>query len=39
MTEAAITVDGVDKVFNVGSADEVAALEGIDLTVQPGEFV
>ena len=39
MSEAAIVIDGVDKAFNVGGADEVAALEGIDLTTRSGEFV
>jgi len=39
VSEAAIVIDGVDKAFNVGGADEVAALEGIDLTTRSGEFV
>ena len=38
-SEAAVVVRGVDKVFNVGSADEVTALSGIDLTIEAGEFV
>ena len=38
-SEAAVVVSGVDKVFNVGSADEVTALSGIDLTIGAGEFV
>lgn len=38
-TANAITIQGVDKVFNEGSADRVEALRGIDLTIPPGEFV
>ena len=38
-SEAGVVVSGVDKVFNVGSADEVTALSGIDLTIGAGEFV
>ncbi len=38
-SEAAVVVSGVDKVFNVDSADEVTALSGIDLTIGAGEFV
>ena len=38
-SEAAVVVSGVDKVFNVGSSDEVTALSGIDLTIGAGEFV
>ena len=37
--EVAVVVSGVDKVFNVGSSDEVTALSGIDLTIGAGEFV
>jgi NitT/TauT family transport system ATP-binding protein len=32
-------VDRVGKVFNQGDANQVDALEGIDLTIEPGEFV
>lgn len=39
MSEAAVEVTGVEKVFGSGSAEEVTALSGVDLTVQPGEFV
>ena len=39
MSEAAVEVTGVEKVFGRGSAEEVTALSGVDLTVQPGEFV
>ncbi len=35
----AVTVDGVDMVFNAGSENEVVALREIDVTVQRGEFV
>src|SRR3990170_6993285 len=36
---AAVTIRGVEKVFNDGSPDQVEALCGIDLTVTPGEFI
>jgi NitT/TauT family transport system ATP-binding protein len=39
MSTAAITVNGVDKVFNRGRRNEVTALQGIDLSVEPGELV
>ena len=39
LAEKAVVVDGVDKVFNVGSDSEVAALSDIHLTVEAGEFV
>ncbi len=35
----ALDLTGVGMVFNQGSANEVTALEGIDLTVAPGEFI
>ncbi len=35
----AVAVDGVDMVFNPGSAAEVRALDGIDLSIRAGEFV
>lgn len=35
----AIQVDGVSKTFNVAKANEVHALDDIDLTVEAGEFV
>jgi len=35
-SEAAVVIDGVDKVFNAGSLDEVTALSGIDLTIGAG---
>ena len=38
-TAAAVSIAGLDKVFNEGAADRVEALHGIDLTVAPGEFV
>ena len=38
MTDA-VTVSGIDMVFNQGTSNEVHALSGIDLTVQKGEFV
>jgi len=36
---SAISVTGVDKVFNPGRRGEVAALHGVDLEVAPGELV
>ncbi|MDX1447805.1 MAG: ABC transporter ATP-binding protein [Acidimicrobiia bacterium] len=36
---SALDLRGVGKVFNPGAANEVTALEGIDLVVEPGEFV
>jgi len=36
---SAIVLRSVDKIFNVGSTVAVDALTGIDLEVQPGEFV
>ncbi|WFE27747.1 ABC transporter ATP-binding protein [Solwaraspora sp. WMMD791] len=38
-TEHAVTLSGVDKVFNAGRADAVTALTGVDLTIGRGEFV
>ncbi|MBT7379601.1 MAG: ATP-binding cassette domain-containing protein, partial [Actinobacteria bacterium] len=38
-SEHAVSVTEVGKVFNEGSVDEVAALSGIDLNIEPGEFV
>ena len=35
----AIVIDAVDKTFNVGSASAIEALQGIDLAIEPGEFV
>ena len=35
----AVEVVGVNKIFNLGKAAQVDALVGVDLTVQPGEFV
>jgi NitT/TauT family transport system ATP-binding protein len=35
----AVRVGGVDKTFNVGRANEVRAVEGIDLEITTGEFV
>ncbi|MCB9450012.1 MAG: ABC transporter ATP-binding protein [Anaerolineaceae bacterium] len=37
--ETAITVRGVNKVFNAGTEEEVIALKDIDLAVQSGEFI
>ncbi len=39
LAEKAVVIDGVDKVFNVGSDSEVAALSDINLTVEAGEFI
>ncbi len=36
---SAVEVVGVDKIFNAGKTGQVDALVGIDLTVEPGEFV
>lgn len=35
----ALELHGVDMTFNAGSSNEVTALDGIDLTIQPGEFI
>jgi len=35
----AVAIDGVSKTFNEGSVDRVEALQGIDLRIEPGEFV
>lgn len=35
----AVRIVGVDKVFNAGRPNQVAALQGIDLQVERGEFV
>ncbi|HEX6659561.1 MAG TPA: ABC transporter ATP-binding protein [Ilumatobacter sp.] len=35
----AVTVDGVSKVFNQGKPSRVDALIGVDLAVEPGQFV
>ncbi|MEE2696924.1 MAG: ABC transporter ATP-binding protein [Actinomycetota bacterium] len=39
MSETAVEVTAVGKVFGRGSAEEVTALSGVDLTIQHGEFV
>ena len=36
---SAVEVTGVDKIFNAGKVAQVDALVGIDLVVEPGEFV
>ena len=36
---SAVVVNGVSKVFTTGRSTRVDALQGIDLTVEPGEFV
>ncbi len=36
---SAVVVNGVGKVFNAGKSAQVDALVGIDLTIEPGEFV
>ena len=38
-TPAAVDVVGVSKVFNPGRSNEIKALTGIDLRIDPGEFV
>lgn len=35
----AVAIEGVSKVFNEGSPGRVEALQGIDLEVEPGEFI
>ena len=35
----ALSLTGIGMVFNAGGPGEVTALDGIDLTVRPGEFV
>jgi len=39
MSKPAVAISAVDKVFNEGSPDRVDALRGIDLTIEPGEFI
>ncbi|HJL76700.1 MAG: nitrate ABC transporter ATP-binding protein [Acidimicrobiaceae bacterium] len=39
MNGDAVVVTEVEKVFGRGSAEEVTALSGVDLTIAPGEFV
>ncbi|MEY2444398.1 MAG: NitT/TauT family transport system ATP-binding protein [Ilumatobacteraceae bacterium] len=39
LSDVAVMVRGVNKVFNRGAANQVDALVGIDLTVNRGEFV
>ncbi|RLF21929.1 MAG: ABC transporter ATP-binding protein [Thermoprotei archaeon] len=39
MSEVAIELIGVEKVYNPGTKSEVWALRGIDLTVRRGEFI
>ena len=36
---SAVEVVGVDKIFNMGKSSRVDALVGVDLAVEPGEFV
>ena len=36
---SALDLSGVGMVFNRGAANEVVALEDIDLVVEPGEFI
>ena len=39
MSSAAVVIGGLTKVFNPGRANEVRALDGIDLVIGAGEFV
>lgn len=39
MSTPAVLVSGVSKTFNEGKAEEVQALSGVDLRIEPGEFV
>ena len=36
---AAVLVEDVDKIFNVGSSDQVHALSDVDLSIADGEFI
>ena len=36
---SAVVVNGVSKVFNAGKSAQVDALSGIDLAIEPGEFI
>lgn len=38
-TSAAVALEGASKIFNEGAANQVEALEGIDLHIEPGEFI
>ena len=39
MTQLAVTIDNVNQVFGVGTKNQVHALQDIDLTIAPNEFV
>jgi putative ABC transport system ATP-binding protein len=39
MSEALVQVEGVHKVYRRGSAPPIDVLQGLDLTVEPGEFL
>lgn len=36
---AAVAIEAATKIFNEGSSDRVQALDAIDLSIQPGEFI
>ncbi len=38
-TSAAVAIEGASKIFNEGAANQVEALQGIDLHIEPGEFI
>ncbi|MEE8497146.1 MAG: ABC transporter ATP-binding protein [Acidimicrobiia bacterium] len=38
-TSAAVAIEGASKIFNEGAANQVEALESIDLHIEPGEFI
>jgi len=39
MSDLALTLDGVEKVYNRGKPNEIAVLRGVELQVAPGEVV
>ncbi len=39
MSEAVLSLRGIVKIYNKGSANEIRVLDGVDMDVQPGEVV
>ena len=39
MSDAALRLDGISKSYNLGKPNEIKVLQGVDLSVQPGEVV
>ena len=39
MTDHAITLENIDKIFGQGTTNQVQALKGINLTIEPNEFI